>query len=271
MGGLGPLGPFAAYDSLSQFALLLGLSTTRVAVAFLLVPLFTSELIPALIRNALFLALAVLSLALQPVPNLGTLSSWQWIAMFGKEAFVGGVIGIFFASTMWAFEAAGQIIDTKAGTSIAQVLDPLSGHQTSLSGAFLARVASWVFMAGGGFMLMVGVLIESYAQWPLSQMMPSLAPAGSALFEAEFGRVMRLSLLIAAPALVLLYVVDGVLGLVNRFAQQLNVFSLSGSLKAFLANWILLVQLSTLVVLLADDLLARPAVVLDTLRRLVVP
>jgi hypothetical protein len=49
------------------------------------------------------------------------------------------------------------------------------------------------------------------------------------------------------------------------------VFSLSGSLKAFLANWILLVQLSTLVVLLADDLLARPAVVLDTLRRLVVP
>ena len=82
---------------------------------------------------------------------------------------------------------------------------------------------------------------------------------------------MRLSLLIAAPALVLLYVVDGVLGLVNRFAQQLNVFSLSGSLKAFLANWILLVQLSTLVVLLADDLLARPAVVLETLRRLVVP
>ena len=54
---------------------------------------------------------------------------------------------------------------------------------------------------------------------------------------------MALTLLVAAPALVLLYVIEGVLGLINRFAQQLNVFSLSQSLKSVAAIWIVWVQL----------------------------
>ena len=54
------------FGPLSDTALLLGLSLTRIAVAFLLVPLFTAELIPAMVRNALFLGIAVLTLALQP-------------------------------------------------------------------------------------------------------------------------------------------------------------------------------------------------------------
>jgi type III secretion protein T len=253
--------------ALGDSALLLGLSATRVAVAFLLVPLFTSELIPALVRNAMFIAIALLTLAMQPPAQPLVLTSWQWITMFAKEAFIGGAIGFLFSGAMWAFEAAGQLIDNKVGTTQAQVMDPLSGHQTSLNGAFFARLASWVFMAGGGFMLMVGALLESYALWPVRSSSLSLVEGGARLFESEFGRIMVLTLLIAAPALVLLYVVEGVLGLVNRFAQQLNVFSLAMSLKAIAATWIVWIQIATLVRLLQDDLLSRGGVVIESLRR----
>jgi type III secretion protein T len=261
MEALGIVGP------LGDTALLLGLSATRVAVAFLLVPLFTSDLIPALVRNAMFLAVAVLTLAMQPSATPPVMSGWQWITMFAKEAFIGGAIGFLFAGVMWAFEAAGQVIDNKVGTTQAQVMDPLSGHQTSLNGAFFARLASWVFMAGGGFMLMVGALLESYALWPVRSSGLSLAEGSARLFESEFGRIMALTLLVAAPALVLLYVVEGVLGLVNRFAQQLNVFSLAMSLKAIAATWIIWIQVATMVRLLQDDLLTRGGVVIESLRR----
>lgn len=261
MEALGIVGP------LGDTALLLGLSATRVAVAFLLVPLFTSDLIPALVRNAMFLSIALLTLAMQPSATPPVLTSWQWITMFAKEAFIGGAIGFLFSGVMWAFEAAGQVIDNKVGTTQAQVMDPLSGHQTSLNGAFFARLASWVFMAGGGFMLMVGTLLESYALWPVRSSGLALAEGSARLFESEFGRIMVLTLLVAAPALVLLYVVEGVLGLVNRFAQQLNVFSLSMSLKAIAATWIIWIQVATMVRLLQDDLLTRGGVVIESLRR----
>ena len=258
----------ALFGSLSDIALLLGLSATRVAVAFLLVPLFTNELIPALVRNAMFIAIALLSLMLQPTPAPMVLTTWQWITLFAKEAFIGGAIGFLFSGVMWAFEAAGQVIDSKVGTTQAQVMDPLSGHQTSLNGALFGRLASFVFMAGGGFMVMIGTLLESYALWPVRAPFPSLVEGGTRLFESEFGRIMLLTLLIAAPALVLLYLVEGVLGLINRFAQQLNVFSLSMSLKAVASIWIIWIQIVTLVQLLQDDLLSRGGVALQSLRAL---
>lgn len=256
------------FGPLSDVALLLGLSTTRVAIAFLLVPLFTQDLIPALVRNAMFIAIALFSLVLQPAAAPAAFSAWQWFAMFAKEVFIGGAIGFFFAGVMWAFEAAGQVIDNKIGATQAQVMDPLSGHQTSLNGAFFSRLASWVFMTSGGFMVMIGTLFESYALWPVQQPLPPLARLGAQLFEAEFGRIMLLTLLVAAPALVLLYLIDGVLGLVNRFAPSLNVSSLAMSLKAVAAGWIIWVQLVHLAKLLEDEMLGRGSVVLATLRAL---
>lgn len=247
-------------------ALLLGLSTMRVAVAFLLVPLFTQDLIPALIRNALFIALALLGLLVQDVKPLN-LSAWQWAVLYGREGLLGATMGFLFAGLMWSFEMAGQLIDTKVGATQAQVQDPLSGHQTSLTGAFLARLASWVFMASGGFMLFAALLLDSYALWPLHGDW-GLRPAASVVFEAEFGRMLRLALLVAAPSLMLLYLVDGVLGLINRYAQQLNVFSLSMSIKAVVGHLVLLLQLGSLVALMNEELLGRAAAVKDLLHTL---
>jgi type III secretion protein T len=262
--------PLSIFGPLSDTALLLGLSTTRVAIAFLLVPLFSAELVPALVRNSIFLAIAVLSLALQPSAGPMTLGGWQWATMFAKEIFIGGSIGLMYAGVMWAFEAAGQMIDTKVGATQAQVTDPMSGQQTSLNGAFLGRLASWMFMAGGGFMMMIGTLMESFAHWPVRMPLAGLAADGARVFEGEFGRIMLLTLLVAAPSFVLLYLVEGVLGLVNRFAQQLNVFSLAMSLKAVAATWIIWIQLVTLTRLLEDDLLSRHEIVVRALRGLIV-
>jgi type III secretion protein T len=100
------------------------------------------------------------------------------------------------------------------------------------------------------------------------QPLAGLAAGGVRVFEGELARIMLLALLVAAPALLLLYVVEGVLGLMNRFAQQLNVSSLAMSLKAVVATLIILLQLATLVQLLQDDLMSRGSVVLEMVRRL---
>lgn len=232
----------AAIGSLRDLALLVALSSTRIAVAFLLLPVFAPETFPATVRNAIFLAFGVVTLALQPTAPVASWNTLHWIGLFAKEAVLGAGFGFFMGALLWAFETAGQIVDTKVGATIAQIVDPLSGHQTSLSGALLGRLASFVFMAGGGFMLFVGVLLESFAVWPVAQAGLGLAPAGVRGFEAAFAEFALLSLLLAAPVLLVLYVVDFALGLVNRFAPQVNLISISMSLKSVAAMlvWMLL-------------------------------
>ena len=175
--------------------------------------------------------------------------------------FVGIVIGFFFGSVLWALEAAGNIIDTKVGATLAQVVDPLSGHQTSLNGAFLGRLASVVFVAGGGLSLLLRVLMESYAIWPVAAPMPVLTGSSLALFEGEFGRLMVLATLFAAPVLTVLFLIDAGLGLMNRFAQQLNVFTLSMSIKAFAASFVLLLLIGSYVTAILRDMASRPGVI----------
>ena len=214
--------------------LLLGVATARVAATFLLLPMFSTETVPALVRNSIFVSLGLVSLALQPPLDPSLLGPAQWATIMLKEVFVGLVIGFFFGSVLWALEAAGNIIDTKVGATLAQVVDPLSGHQTSLNGAFLGRLASVVFIAGGGLSLLLRVMMESYAIWPIAAPM---------------------------PVLTVLFLIDAGLGLMNRFAQQLNVFTLSMSLKAFAATFVLLLLLGSYVTAILRDMAARPGVI----------
>ena len=246
--------------------LLLGVGTARIACAFLMLPMFASETVPAMVRNSIFVGMGLVSLAIQPPFDMQAISAEGWVAIFAKEAFVGLIIGFFFGSVLWALEAAGQIIDTKVGATMAQIVDPMSGNQTSLNGAFLGRLANLVFIFSGGLSLIVHVLMESYALWPIAAPMPSFDPRGIGLFEAEFGRMMVLAVLFAAPVLTVLFLIDMGLGLVNRFAQQLNVFTLSMSIKAFAATLIILLLLTSYANAIARDILSRPAVMSDMLK-----
>lgn len=228
--------------SIGNLALLAALASTRIAVAFMLLPIFSPETVPALVRNAIFLSFGVITLAVQPAITPQLWTAPQWIGLFLREALLGVGFGVLLGAVLWAFEAAGQIVDAKVGATLAQVADPLSGHQTSLSGALLGRLASFVFMAAGGFMMFVGVLVESFAVWPLAQTGLALGRASLRLFETAFAHFAVVSFLIAAPCLVVMYVVDLALGLVNRFAPQLNLIGISMSLKAVGATvvWLLL-------------------------------
>lgn len=261
----------ASIGSLRDLALLVGLSTTRVAVAFLLLPIFAPETVPAMVRNAVFAALGVLSIALQPQADVAQWSGLRWPVLMLKEAAIGGALGFGLASFIWAFEAAGQIVDTKLSISNGQLTDPLTGQQVSMSGAFLGRLASFLFMFGGGFSLFVGTLIESFALWPVAQLHWSPPRGAVQLFEQQFASLVSLAFLIAAPAIAVMFAIDLALGLVNRFAPQLNVISVSMSIKAVASTAVWLLMLGVLTQVFADQLASHLQALLPQLRKVLPP
>jgi len=256
------------FDFYFNQAIVIGVSTLRIAVAFMLVPLFSQELIPATIRNAMFISLAMIVVLVQPPLDLESLSLQGWLSLFSKEVFIGIAIGVFFGIHLWAFEAAGQVIDIQIGASTAQIFDPISGHQTSLIGEFLGRLANYIFMAVGGLMLLVGATLETYAIWPIGEAMPSLAAASVILFEEEFSYFFKLILLISAPVLVVVFLIDVVMGMINRYAQQFNVFFLSMSLKMFAAIFVMSLSLIFIVELIINELIRHNDELLNILNRL---
>lgn len=260
---------FDGVHSLSDLALLAGLSSTRIAVAFLILPVFSQDTVPALVRNAIFLSMGLLAMVLQPPISPLQWTTAQWMGLFTKEAFIGLSMGFGLAAFLWAFSAAGQVVDTKVAVANAQLTDPLSGQQVSISGAFLSRLMGFLFMAGGGFTYLVGTLIESFKLWPISTLSIQPSRVGVVWFEQQWADLMSLTFLIAAPALVIMFAVDLVLGLINRFAPQLNVQSVSSSIKGLASTAIWLLMLSTLVEGFTREWMSRIQLMLPALKTLV--
>lgn len=236
------------YESFTQAAMSFAVVLPRIAAAFLLIPYFTAEIVTPLIRNVFFvsLALAVMPLALaQPIPT--SMSGTALLPIVLKEVLIGIAIGYTFSVVFWALEGAGQIIDNKIGATSAQLTDPITGQQSTLLGAYLGRLAGYLFAAFGGLTLFIDLLLSSFAVWPILARFPDLNAVGAIFFVERFDQLMRLMLLLAAPALSVLTLLEFGLGFMNRYAPQLNVFTLSMPLKSLLAVLILLLALGTTV------------------------
>ena len=253
---LGPLG------TLANGAVLLALASTRIAAAFALLPIFSAQFVPALVRNAIFMALELISLALQPA---------QWVGLFAKEAFVGIVLGFGLAAFLWAFEAAGAIVDTKIAVANGQLFDPMSDTQLPPTAVLLSRVATFLFVISGGLMLFVGVLIESYRLFPIDQLSLNIRFNAVEVFERHFSDLMSIALIVAAPALVVMFVIDLALGLINRYAPQLNLISVSMSLKSLVGTAVWIAVFAYLMSAFSDELARRIARILPEAVRMIGP
>jgi type III secretion protein T len=241
------------FDSIGNLLLALGFTLPRIIGAFLMLPLLTNENMPATVRNSFFVSLAFVALPIAmigaPIESMGAL---KWTGIVLKELFLGIGIGFCFGMVFWAFGAAGNIIDNQVGMAIASVLDPIQGHQTSLHGEFLSLLATWLFMASGAFLVFLDLLMSSYVLWPVTSYFPTLGPGGIHLFVGHFSYLMTAMLVLAAPAMVVLFLIDLSLGLVNRYAPQLNVFTLAMPIKSWLATAIVMLMLGVFVETLVD-------------------
>lgn len=242
------------YSYLGEQIIVLGFSTLRLAVAFLTIPIFSNEIIPPLVRNSLFVTLALVVVYLQPGFSIDSLTTAGWISLFAKEIFVGIVIGFFFGLFLWAFEAAGTIIDTQIGASMAMVYDPISGHEVTLYGDFLGRWVNFVFIASGGLLFLVLAVLESYVMWPIAESIPDLKQASLIFVESEFSRFVKLVLMIASPVVVVVFMVDLSMGIINRFAKRLDILFISMAVKGLVALLMLLMLIPAMVEILMIQL-----------------
>ncbi|MEX3956731.1 type III secretion system export apparatus subunit SctT [Trinickia sp. EG282A] len=229
----------------AQWLSALGFSLLRPLGVVLMVPLFSrATLGGTLTRNALILLIALPLLPLHDAwPAVDTARrAWPtWLATACTEIVIGLVIGFAAAIPFWALDMAGSFIDTMRGATMANVLNPMLGQQSSLLGIVFSHVFSLLFMMTGGLNELVAAIYDSYRTLP-----PGVTLARDAdwlsFFLRDWQLMYELCLRFSMPALVGILLVDMALGLVNRSAQQLNVFFLSMPLKSAFAALLLIMS-----------------------------
>lgn len=126
---------------------------------------------------------------------------------------------------------------------------PITGDETSPTGSFLVQSTVYAFFATGSFAALLALLYSTYEIWPVFSFLPAelFEKTGAALFFGEkLAQLAANIMLISAPIVLACLFADAALGLVNRFAPQLNVYVLAIPVKCAAASFLLLFYFAVL-------------------------
>ena len=164
------------------------------------------------------------------IPHQG-LAFW---GLIGKEAAIGALIGYTSSLVFSAFESAGHLLDIQRGTAQASVLVPQLDIQGPIFANFQAQIAILLFFTLNLHHVFLSAYYQSFDLIPVSQF-PNVSNDFFALITQIIimtGKIFLISFQVTAPVLLALFMVDVVLGVMNRMAPAVQVTFLGQPIKA---------------------------------------
>lgn len=238
----------------------------RFGGAFMICPALTESMIPGVARRAAILGFSFIAI---PFIHAGMPPGepiwWMFALAAAKEAFIGLIIGFFAAVPFWIAENVGNLIDNQRGATMGEVFSPLSGAQVSTTGIFFSQIVSTMFFVCGAVLIFLGALYMSYSIWPVFQPLPPPASDAALKTLGAVDSMLRTTVVISAPVIIVMFLATIGLGLVNRTAPQLNVFFLSMPIKSALGVAMLVIYLPFILDML---MYKNEGAIIDPVRRL---
>ncbi len=244
------------------------LASARLGGVLAILPPTQDSMITGVARRVFMLALCVFLIPKIRMTGAADLPVWPFVLVILKETLLGFLIGIFASMPFYLAENVGSIIDNQRGSTMSEVYSPLSGAQVSTTGIFFTQLLNVLFFVSGAWLLVLTVIYKSYDIWPIYSPMSQLGTSTPEVVLGTLDTLMKDTLVLSAPVLIVMFLATAGLGLVNRTAPQLNVFFLSMPIKSALGILMLVFYLQYLVNLL---LYSNEGAILGPVQRILPP
>lgn len=223
------------------------LASLRVHAAFAILPALGEQFIQGMTRTGLVLILSLFIAFGLPAGVTEHMTPMKWAIFASKEIMVGLVLGFCASTVFWIAESVGALLDTQAGYNSVQMQNPLSGTQSTPVSNLLLQMMVSVFFVLGGMLVMIGALFESFHIWPLFEALPRMSKIPDLFIVQQTDSMMASVIKFAAPALLILVLIDLGFGIIARSAEKLEPHNLSMPVKGAVTMLMLALLMGVLV------------------------
>ncbi len=226
-------------------ALGIGFIFTRVIGIFLSFPLLNTSMIPLNIRVLFVVAFSLyISTLLDIRISVDNISVVEIAINTLKELLIGFLLGVLVNVFIAAFSYAAELISYFMGLTIVNIFDPTFGQIAILDRLFILIFYLLFFITGVYQIFLTGV-IASFKLFPVYSfdmnggIFPYILEKSSQLFLLGFK--------LAFPFILVLFLTNVVLALINRLIPQIMVFIVGLPLQIFLGIASLAIGTATIV------------------------
>ncbi|MBU1867649.1 MAG: flagellar biosynthetic protein FliR [Candidatus Margulisbacteria bacterium] len=203
----------------------------RITGIFIQAPVLSARSFPAFGKTALVIWASFVLLYVIPLNQSLPTSLLGFILALILEIGIGYTIGFICNILFLAIQAAGELMDTQMGLSVASALDPVFGAQISVIGRTTFMLALTVFLIFDGHHMILSALNQSFTVLPAGKV-PNFASPDLMMQMISLGSALWLSAVkLASPIILMIFLTDFAFGIVSRVAPQVNVFQLGFQLK----------------------------------------
>ncbi len=196
----------------------------RISAMLLVAPIFGGRNVNARSRLALGLLLALVVAPQLSVPPRIDPLSLEGLVVAMQQALIGITMGFVLTMVFSALTQAGENVALAMGLGFASTMDPVGGVQVPMISQYFTILATLIFLALNGHLVLIELLIRSFDTLPVtaeglsSDDLWKVVNFGGTMFSA--------ALLIAMPAIAALLMVNLAMGVITRAAPQLNIFAI---------------------------------------------
>ncbi|MFC1517317.1 flagellar biosynthetic protein FliR [Candidatus Margulisiibacteriota bacterium] len=218
---------------------ILMLIMSRIIGLFLVAPLFSNRSISRVFKIGMVIWLSIVLWFVVPVSldSVPATSIGYGVALF-QEILIGITIGMVAQLLFAGIRAAGEIVGMQMGLSVATTFNPSEGGQESLLAKLLTNIMLLLFLLIDGHHLLLAAVRKSFEILPLMNAW-NFMQAGRTLVELA-GAIFAIGISLAAPIILVIFLLDFAFGMVSRVAPQVNVFMMGFQLKPPLGEIVIL-------------------------------
>lgn len=224
---------------LTAFAINTLLISVRLTPLIVAAPVAFFARVPLTVRMLMALTLAAVMASALP-EQAAQLSP----AILAGELLLGAVMAFGFHAAHGALDMLGKLIDTQIGLNASGVFDPGTANVTGIIAEFLVLAFAMLFVALNQHHELLRVFSELLAVIPPGSV--SLAVVSAPLAQVLTQQFL-LALMMVAPIVVALWLIDVAFALMARSMPQANIYFLALPVKLGLGVLILLLSLPLIV------------------------
>lgn len=214
-----------------SFILSVFLIFVRVAALVGTAPYFSSKSFP--IRIKVFLAIA-LSVVLFPVIPASSVHlpydthALQVMVLILKEILVGAAMGLTGQIIFAGLEMGGALMSINIGLGFARVVDPVNQGQKLIIGQLFVMLGIFIFISIGGDLYYIQALAKSFSIVPIGTANIAMS---APVFIKMATYLFIVGVQMAAPFIIVLFLLDMCLAIFARIMPQANIFFIALPMK----------------------------------------
>ncbi|QOX63941.1 flagellar biosynthetic protein FliR [Anoxybacterium hadale] len=220
-------------------------TSCRMAGVIFFNPIFGRRNIPTMVKIGLALGISLNASYGMLDLQVADYTIIDMLLTITKELAVGLALGFAVQLFLSIFHIGGELIDLQMGVSMAQMYDPTSNSQISISGNLLTIMYTLLFFITNSHINLLAIAIKSFLVVPIG--VGGMSGKIGVYFVELFGYILVYSLQLALPVVVTEILVEMAVGILMRVVPNINVFVVNLQLKLIVGMIVIITIIPVLV------------------------